>query len=259
MKRDPAFLFYSKDWLEGTAELYPDEKGVYIDLLAHQHQKGFLPTDTRRLAKLCGISEEEFLKIWETIKAKFERVDNRTLNRRLEQEMFERAEKGKKNTVIGTFASLLRKGKYTSKEYKHLRQGFDVSDFKNTDTERLTERLTEWIDKRLKSIEDGDGNENGNKDVDVDRVYSKYPTKCPIKNRSTGKGKADKDKITRLFKTHSADDLILTIDSYITDCKNSGAYMKNFSTFLNNLPEIKSEPVKEQNKKFHYTYEDFER
>ena len=62
-EKDPAFLFYSKDWIEGTAELMPDEKGVFVDLLAHQHQKKGLPTDVNRLARLVGLSFEEFEKM----------------------------------------------------------------------------------------------------------------------------------------------------------------------------------------------------
>jgi len=60
MSKDPAFLFYPKDWLSGTAEYMPDEKGVYIDLLCHQHQKGSLPSDTERLARIILAIEDEY-------------------------------------------------------------------------------------------------------------------------------------------------------------------------------------------------------
>lgn len=70
-KKDPAVLFYTKDWLEGTAAMFSEEKGVYIDLLCYQHQKGFLPKNKRRLAKITGISEEKFTEIWQEISHKF--------------------------------------------------------------------------------------------------------------------------------------------------------------------------------------------
>ncbi|WP_103072261.1 DUF1376 domain-containing protein [Aquimarina sediminis] len=76
MSKDPAVLFYTKDWLEGTVDMFPEEKGVYIDLLSYQHQKGFLPQNTRRLAKITGISEEQFVKIWSEIKHKFVTIDS---------------------------------------------------------------------------------------------------------------------------------------------------------------------------------------
>lgn len=68
---DPAFLMYSKDWIRGTAYMTPAEKGVYIDLLCHQHQDGSIPTDIKRIARLVGLSMEEFNPIWEVVGKKF--------------------------------------------------------------------------------------------------------------------------------------------------------------------------------------------
>jgi len=42
MGKDPAFLFYSKDFLTGVSDLTFEERGQYITLLAIQHQKGTL-------------------------------------------------------------------------------------------------------------------------------------------------------------------------------------------------------------------------
>ena len=42
MERDPAFLFYSSDFLSGIADLNMEERGQYITLLCVQHQKGRL-------------------------------------------------------------------------------------------------------------------------------------------------------------------------------------------------------------------------
>lgn len=42
MARDPAFLFYSSDFLTGTSDLTMEERGQYITLLCLQHQKGRL-------------------------------------------------------------------------------------------------------------------------------------------------------------------------------------------------------------------------
>ena len=72
---------------------------------------------------------------------------------------------------------------------------------------------------------------------EVDAVYSAYPTRCVINSRSLGKSSADKKKITRLLKDNSKEKLIKTIERYVEDCKRDKVYMKNFGTFLNNLPE----------------------
>jgi hypothetical protein len=164
MSKDPAFLFYSKDWIEGTADLMPDEKGVYIDLLCYQHQRGYLPLETERLARLVGLGHDEFLKIWKILEAKFNRTVDGMVNQRLSKEVEARKQKGLKNTVIGTFASLLRLGKFTKAQYLHLKKNFDPKEFENIEKEKITERLTEWLGLCLKSIE----NENEDEIIIID-------------------------------------------------------------------------------------------
>jgi len=174
--KDPAFLFYSKDWIEGTAEMYPVEKGIYIDLLCYQHQKGDLPNDIERLARLVRLTTDEFIPIWENIKDKFQLTDNRLVNRKLNQVMNERSEKGVRNFISGTFASLLRLNKLSKKDYDSIRSDFKIDNFIDSDRERITERLTEWFDLRLKSIANANEDVNVNKDKYdfVDFVYKPY-------------------------------------------------------------------------------------
>jgi hypothetical protein len=47
--KDPAFLFYSSDFLSGCIGLDMEERGQYITLLCAQHQKGHLSEKTIRL------------------------------------------------------------------------------------------------------------------------------------------------------------------------------------------------------------------
>lgn len=70
---------------------------------------------------------------------------------------------------------------------------------------------------------------------EVDEIYRLYPTKCPVGGRSTGKGAKDKAKIAKVLKTGYP--LKAAVAFYIGDCKRSGVFLKNFSTFLNNLPD----------------------
>ena len=72
---------------------------------------------------------------------------------------------------------------------------------------------------------------------EVDAVYSAYPARCVVQGRNLGKSSADKKKIARLLKDNSEEKLIKTIERYVEDCKRDKVYMKNFGTFLNNLPE----------------------
>lgn len=177
MSKDPAFLMYSKDWLEGTAEFMPDEKGVFIDLLCHQHQKGSLPGDTERLARLVGLSHPEFMRIWDVVKEKFihydnrtvdqmvDQMDNRLINRKLNSVIGKRVKKGRINTVSGTFAALLRVGNYTSQQKNHLKSKFITASFIEYEKHELTERLTEWITERLAEWSKSIGNIYSYKDL----------------------------------------------------------------------------------------------
>jgi len=49
-KKDPAFLFYSSDFLTGCTDLTMEERGQYITMMALQHQKGHLSEKTIRLS-----------------------------------------------------------------------------------------------------------------------------------------------------------------------------------------------------------------
>ena len=70
----------------------------------------------------------------------------------------------------------------------------------------------------------------------VDRMYEIYPNKCPKRNASTGKSRKDKERIKRLLRTYTREQIEQVIRAEVDN--NFGVnYMKNFSTFLNNFPE----------------------
>lgn len=78
--------------------------------------------------------------------------------------------------------------------------------------------------------------DDGNSEI-ISRLYAIYPAKCPVSGRSTGKSSKDKEKISRLLKDHSEQELSDTIKRYIAESTEQQSYIKNFSTFLNNLPD----------------------
>jgi uncharacterized protein YdaU (DUF1376 family) len=187
MAKDPAYLFYSKDWLEGTAEMMPAEKGVYIDLLCHHHQKGSLPSDPKRLARLVGLSNDEFVSIWQSIKDKFFIDGERAYNRKLLNVMSERATTAQKNRVSGTFANIMKKLKLSADKKEFLKQSFKIELFAQIDSERVNERVTTWVTERLaewdneraplledvNAIVNGNENEDLNQDAD-EGLYGKF-------------------------------------------------------------------------------------
>ena len=81
----------------------------------------------------------------------------------------------------------------------------------------------------------------------VDEMYDIYPQRCPKRNASTGKSRKDKDRIKRLLKIYTQDEIEKVIRDEVDN--NYGVnYMKNFSTFLNNFPEPPTETPKVETK-----------
>jgi uncharacterized protein YdaU (DUF1376 family) len=56
MAKDPAVLFYTSDFLTGTALMTNAQKGAYITLLCLQHQQGHLSIDD--ILDVCGGKED---------------------------------------------------------------------------------------------------------------------------------------------------------------------------------------------------------
>lgn len=82
----------------------------------------------------------------------------------------------------------------------------------------------------------------------VDRMYEIYPSRCPKRNTSTGKSRKDKDRIKRLLKVYTEEQIEQVIRAEVEE-KYEKQYMQNFSTFLNNFPEPSTETPKVESKK----------
>lgn len=70
----------------------------------------------------------------------------------------------------------------------------------------------------------------------VEEMYKLYPSKCPKRQSYLGKTQKDKDRIKKLLKKYSKEDIERVIRNEI-DTKYGISYMQNFSTFLNNFPD----------------------
>lgn len=62
MAKDPAFLFYPNDWIGGTMGMTFEEKGVYIDLLMMQFNRGHM--EGHMIGQVAG-------QLWDKVKDKF--------------------------------------------------------------------------------------------------------------------------------------------------------------------------------------------
>lgn len=90
MGKAPAFQFYAADFLVGTLEMTLEEIGLYIKLLALSWDKGPLPVDTTRLARLAGITEQDFNALWAAVGDKWAKTPDGYVNPRMEEQRRER-------------------------------------------------------------------------------------------------------------------------------------------------------------------------
>jgi hypothetical protein len=82
MSKDPAFLFYSSDFLTGTLLMSMEQKGKFITLLCIQHQKGHM--SERDMLQICGTYDEDIFD-------KFQKdSDGKFFNQRLKEEIDKR-------------------------------------------------------------------------------------------------------------------------------------------------------------------------
>lgn len=84
----PAFQFYPKDFLSSSkvGRMSMTERGVYITLLSHCWLDNGLPDDVSQIAKLAGMKQPQFVRMWagplhECFYAKSGRLHNDRLDR----------------------------------------------------------------------------------------------------------------------------------------------------------------------------------
>jgi uncharacterized protein YdaU (DUF1376 family) len=79
--------WWPRDYLAATRSMTLAERGAYTDLLWFAWDTGVLPNDPSRLARMLGVSSEEFEAVWPGIKLKFVLTDaGGIVNERLERE-----------------------------------------------------------------------------------------------------------------------------------------------------------------------------
>lgn len=72
---------------------------------------------------------------------------------------------------------------------------------------------------------------------EIEEIYSLYPTKdVNHDNQSTGKSSKNKQKIKKILESKYP--LKKAIEFYLSECNRTKCYLKNYGTFLNNLPDV---------------------
>lgn len=90
--KSPAFQFYAKDFLTGTATMSLQEVGAYVRLLAYEWDSGVVPKSSAERARILSCSTAQEKAIWHTLVMKFVPVELGYVNSRLEEEREKQAE-----------------------------------------------------------------------------------------------------------------------------------------------------------------------
>jgi hypothetical protein len=89
----------------------------------------------------------------------------------------------------------------------------------------------------------------------IEELYNLYPSRdINHNNKSTVKSYKDKERIKSLLKKKSFEEIKKSMEFYLKECNKQKTWLKNFSVFLNNLPDIIHEE-KNQLKQVDYHYE----
>ena len=81
---------YPGDWRSGTGCMTALERGIYRELLDEQFLSGPLPACERKLRMIARCDQDEWDQARDAVLAKFETVDGRLVNARMESERNER-------------------------------------------------------------------------------------------------------------------------------------------------------------------------
>jgi hypothetical protein len=175
MTKDPAFLFYSKDFYTGTRTMLPKERACYLDLMIYQHQNQYIPDDIERISMFCTGIDEATLKA--TLEAKFKLCDKGWYNLKLRDVMEERECYSNKQSDNGITGQFFKKAKsaLSAKKYNVLKDYI----YKEFTKEKLIEELKKdeatheaLLEALLKHLEDEDAIVN--EDVEVNKNIPEF-------------------------------------------------------------------------------------
>jgi len=240
MAKDPAFLFYSADFLTGVADLTMEERGQYITLLCLQHQKGELSEKTIKLA-VGNVSDD--------VLSKFTKLENGNfINKRLLNEMVKRDKFTPYKIASATLGGLISSHKeLTTKQIQFIKSQFNIKDFLFEDKEKIKTSISEWLSECLTIFENE--NENESKDIKKGEDFeNEKPNEKPIIKKP--KEKFDLLNIHQRIPDYIYEDYtdeqvkqrnILVAEELL----NSTTWMNTVGMLANLQPELINKKVKE--------------
>ena len=205
MAKDPAFLFYSQDFIVGVQVMTFEERGKYITILSQMHQQGRL--DKEEIIFLVGAISNK-------LKKKF-KIDENGLwyNERLEGEIIKRESYKPNKIASATLGGLISSGNYSEKQKKFIRKSFNINDFIELKTnEEIKKSVKLWLSECLTIYEDENEDEDESKDGEVEPIkyYNKDSLLKELENSEQWL-----ERIAMYHKLKNTDQIITALKSWI--------------------------------------------
>lgn len=230
MGKDPAFLFYSADFLVDISDLTMEERGQFITLICLQHQKGHL-SDKAILLALGTKATNDVLE-------KFT-VDENGLyyNKDKEEEFIKRAEYSKSRSENGSKGGRPKKNiESTEKPYGFEKESICESTEKPSQNHRENENENKNKNINIDLLENGTDLDNKTDNNEKNSIEDKFNKFWQIYPRKVGKGNAKKI----FYKIKPSNALFNQIIEAVEMQKNSidwkkekGQFIPHPSTWLN--------------------------
>ena len=235
---DPAFLFYSRDFYEGTRMMHPEERACYIDLMIYQHQHGYIPIDTRRIMLYCGgVSEAVLIAVLE---AKFKRCEQGWYNERLQKVIEDREDYKDKQSKNGKIGQFYKKSKalLSASNYRKLCQVVDSIGINDVicriNVKEMDKALLEAL---LKHLEDANAIEDIDNDIkEVEIKEKKEPT---LYDRFNVWLRKELPSVARLEKQMTEEQYNIVIEKYGRERVDSKLKdMENYKPLTNKYKSV---------------------
>lgn len=184
MAKDPAFLFYSSDFLTGTMFLTHEQVGIYIRLLCSQHQHGGI---------IDKISFNSLVGNHEILRSKFIESDTGFYNERLANEVDLRCKKSSNMSQTAKEVWEKRKAEKAIKIQKQSKSNANVPE-KNTNVSKKDTNVIQIEDENEDEIVLGSSNKINKRET----FFTDFPNSSYLESICRDLGKRPDEILARV-------------------------------------------------------------
>lgn len=126
MSTQPFLPLFFGDLLAATPTWKGEERALYVLLLSYQWTAGPLPSDPKKIAKMCQYDTKTFMRLWETVGKKFVETEDGLVNTRLEEHRVKAKAIAQKRATAGANGAAKRWQKPKQDDGKQIANAIDL-------------------------------------------------------------------------------------------------------------------------------------